>query len=171
MGGIFGDEEELEEEEEDEEEETEEEETDEEEEDEDEEESESPILDLTAAQREKAQKKLNSGEMLFPEERAEAKKLVKRSKKDRADRPARILGPVSQDILDEVGDAIGEFDAETANKKMIRTLRKALQHLSLARYPKKKKDKSERLAKLKASKKVAPAAKKVVKKLIKGKRK
>lgn len=166
-GGIFGDDDELLE---DVEEETEEEETDEEE--EDEEESESPILDLTEKQREKAQKRLNSGEILFPEEEEDAKKRVKKSKRERGERTPRVVAPVSQDILDEVGDALGDFDAETANKKQIRTLRKALQHLSLARYPKKKrekKDKSARLAKLKESKKEAPA-KKVVKKLIKRKK-
>jgi len=160
-GGIFGDDDELlDEEEKDEEEE--EEETDEE----DEEESESPILDVTEEQREHAQKRLNSGEMLFPEEEEDFKKRVKKPKGDRAH---RVVAKVDQDILDEVGDALGDFDAETANKKQIRTLRKALQHLSLARYPKKKrekKDKSERLAKLKMSKQEVPA-KKVVKKLLK----
>ena len=93
------------------------------------------ILEVTEDQIVSARKKLKSGEMLFPEEKEEFEGMTKERKK-------RAGGPVpevDQEILDEVGDALGEFDAETANKKQIRKLRKALQLLSLARYPKKKK--------------------------------
>jgi len=140
-----------------------------EDEDEEEEEEEEGILDLTRKEREHAQKKLASGEMLFPEEEEDLKKKVKVRRAP--SESTRAVAPVSQDILDEVGDALGDFDAETANKKKIRALRKALQHLSLARYPKKKREKKNRFDKMKAKdKKVEEPAKKAVKKLIKRKK-
>lgn len=98
------------------------------------------ILDITNDQIVSARKKLKSGELLFPEEEEELKGMTK----SRGKRRSGPVPEVSQDILDQVGDALGEFDAETANKKQIRNVRKALQALSLARYPKKKKTKKSK---------------------------
>lgn len=109
---------------------------------------ETPILDITQAQRERAQKKVNDGDMLFPEEVEENKIREKRIKSSRSE-SKRIVPEVPQSILDEVGDALGDFDAEHANKKKIRALRKALQNLSLARYPKKIREKKKVIIKKK----------------------
>lgn len=112
------------------------------------------ILDITEEEISTAQNKLESDEMLFPEDEADYKRITKGSrKKDRSERrrerreSTRVVPVVSQEILDEVGDALGVFDAETANKRVIRQLRKALQKLSLARYPKKKRERKEKKSK------------------------
>ena len=90
-----------------------------------------PIVEVTEEQKEIATEKISEGEDLFPVDPPAVKK----------PRSSKASIEVSQEILDEVEDAIGGFDAESANKKQIRSLRKALQNLSLAKYPKKAKKK------------------------------
>lgn len=105
-------------------------------EEEDEEESKTPILDATEAQLKRA-KSIGKNQVGIFHEDDELPKKRKKDKASRIQRPPREVPVVSQEILDEVGDALGEFDAETANKRIIRNVRRALQKLSLARYPKK----------------------------------
>jgi guanylate kinase len=103
--------------------------------------SDTPILDITEQQIKHAKERTKDHVGIFPEdELAERKKTRSKSKREKKERTPRVLGTVTQDLLDEVGDALGVFDAEVANKKCIRNLRRALQKLSLARYPKKKKE-------------------------------
>jgi hypothetical protein len=102
------------------------------------------ILDMTEEEIDSANKKKQSGDMLFPEEEEEVKRISKTKRKRERGESTRTVPPVSQDLLDEIGDLLGSFDAETANKKAIRGLRKGLQQLSLARYPKKKRAKKKK---------------------------
>ena len=110
---------------------------------------EKPILDLTVDERKAAQEKVASGEMLFPEEEEEIEEKLSTPKAKRERPSKKVVREVDQNILDEVGDALGVFDAETANKREIRTLRKALQALSQARYPKRERSRKEKKTKKK----------------------
>lgn len=106
--------------------------------------SETPILDATEEEIKQAKNRRKDAVGIFPEDEAREKK-ANRKKREKKEKTPRTIPVVDQSILDEVGDALGVFDAETANKRVIRELRRALQKLSLARYPKKKKEKKDKL--------------------------
>lgn len=100
--------------------------------------SETPILDITQKQREVAEKKLISNEMLFPEEEEAYKKMTKKKKRSTTARE-RVELPGDMLILYE--EKVAAFDPETATKKEIREFRKILTEISNVRYPRKPKKK------------------------------
>ena len=99
-----------------------------------------PLLDASEDEVQEAQSGLADGDDLLEDEEV---------KMPRSSSGSRKVPEVSQDVLDEVGDAIGAFDASTANKRQIRGLRIVLQTLSKARYPKKARAKKKRVSKKK----------------------
>lgn len=110
----------------------------------DEEASETPILDATEEEIRNKKSRSKNTVGIFPEDEEKEKK-ANRKKKNKKERTPRVLAPVPQELLDEIGDALSSFDAEVAVKREIRSLRALLQKLSLARYPKKKKERKEKL--------------------------
>ncbi len=103
-----------------------------------------PLLDASDEEVGEAQSSSNEGEDILEEDEDEDD-----TPRTRISTKARKVPEVSQDVLDEVGDAIGAFDAETANKKQIRNFRLVLQTLSKARYPKKPRTKKKKSKKKK----------------------
>ena len=101
------------------------------------------ILDQIIETQEIAKEKLASGKMLLPEEEKHLKQIitpVKRSTRRKINMPKKPMKTEASDLVTELAS---EFNPELPTKKGIRTLRKALQALSLERFPKKAKKAKE----------------------------
>lgn len=105
-------------------------------------------LDFPVKDREKVSKEKKE-DILFPDDEEFDTILPKeRPKRDKSERrskgSSRINIEVPQDLLDEYGDLLGEFDPSTSSKKKFREFRKLLTRISLVRYPKKQKEKKSK---------------------------
>lgn len=118
----------------------------------------SSILDSVMATREEARERLDSGEMLLPEQEQHYKESlnlnIKRRKNRRKEGHKHMpKATASEKTVLLVSDLIGGFDPENPTKKSIKELRKALQQLSKECYPRKSKTEKTKKPAKKAAKK------------------
>lgn len=101
-------------------------------------------LDVTKKEKEQISKEKKE-DILFPDDEEFneilPKERKKREKSERSKKVSRVKIELPQDLLDEYGDFLGDFDPSTASKKKFREFRKLLTRLSLVRYPKKQREK------------------------------
>lgn len=104
-------------------------------------------LDITKKQKDKISKEKKE-DILFPDDEEFneilPKERKKRDKAERSEKVSRVKIELPQDLLDEYGDFLGDFDPSTASKKKFREFRKLLTRLSLIRYPKKQREKKSK---------------------------
>jgi len=103
------------------------------------------ILDITAEQRTAAKAKLDSGEMLFPEQEKDLKELVRVPKVQR-EQKTHFAYEFDENTITDFDDFVGAFDLQLATKKQFRAFRKLLSKMCNLRYPRVKRVKKTKVS-------------------------